>query len=43
MDTGKEGLVITAGFTVDSTGMDEGLEDNLDIKDGINYCSAYLS
>ena len=33
MDTGMEGLVITAGFTVDSTDMDEG---NLDIKDAIN-------
>ena len=33
MDTGMEGLVITAGFTVDSTDMDEG---NLDSKDAIN-------
>ena len=36
MDAGKEGMVITAGFTVDSTGMDKGLEDNLDGTDGIN-------
>ena len=33
MDKGMEGLVITAGFTVDSTGMDE---SKLDIKDAIN-------